>query len=279
MSLALTTSTAVSIYASPTTEDDGYTYPDDASDEEKEEIDEQEQEAWEDAGSPGEQDNDSDDNGDDGDDGNDLPEPQQTFTCSDGSTVTGDDECPPTGPNPYCDKVGPNYRGSCHDRKDYSDITGLYSCNDETQKTDWRDCKDATEKRDDNNDNGETKTIHKTTVIQGLSASATATANANAADVSNCRLDGSANGIQQKFDTPKYLACGLYADGQKAYLDGFVVGCTQVGNTQLVCQSLVDSSILNTKTQPTKMATQPTQTQTQTTTQPTQAIQPATVDG
>jgi hypothetical protein len=41
-------------YASSTSEDDGYTYPDDASDEEKEEIDEQEQEAWEDAGRPGE---------------------------------------------------------------------------------------------------------------------------------------------------------------------------------------------------------------------------------
>ena len=109
--------------------------------------------------------------------------------------------------------------------------------------------------------------------------SATATANANAVDVSNCRLDGSANGIQQKFDTPKYLACGLYADGQKAYSDGFVVGCTQICNTQLVCQALVDSSILNTKTQPTQTATQPTQTQTQTATQPTQAIQPATVDG
>lgn len=63
MSLALTTSTAVSIYASPTTEDDGYTYPDDASDEEKEEIDEQEQEAWEDAGRPGDNNDDEKDNG------------------------------------------------------------------------------------------------------------------------------------------------------------------------------------------------------------------------
>jgi hypothetical protein len=194
--------------------------------------------------------------------------------------------------NPYCDKVGPDYRGSCHDRKDYSDITGLYSCNDGTQKTDWRDCKDATEKRDDNNNNGKTKIVHKTTVIQRPTATATANSDSNAADVSNCKLDGSANGIQQKFDTPKYLACGLYADGQKAYSDGFVVGCTQIGNTQLVCQALVDSSILNTKTQPTQTqtatqptqtqtqtATQPTQTQMQTATQPTQAIQPATIGG
>jgi hypothetical protein len=58
-------------YASSTSEDDGYTYPDDASDEEKEEIDEQEQEAWEDAGRPGERDDDDDDESNDNDDDND----------------------------------------------------------------------------------------------------------------------------------------------------------------------------------------------------------------
>jgi hypothetical protein len=136
--ITLITSHQQSIYASPTTEDDGYTYPVDATEEEKEEIDEQEQEAWEDAGRPGEvddndDDNDDDDNGDNGDNG------EQIFTCSDGSTVTGDEECSSTGPNPYCDKVGPNYRGSCHDRKDYSETTGLYHCNDGTQKSDWRE--------------------------------------------------------------------------------------------------------------------------------------------
>jgi hypothetical protein len=107
------------------------------------------------------------------------------------------------------------------------------------------------------------------------SATATATATATAAEVSSCRLDGSTHGIQQKFDTAKYQACGLYPNGQKAYTDGFVVGCTQVGNTQLICQALVDSSILNMRTQPTQTPTQPPQTpQTQTTTQPTQGIQP-----
>ena len=44
MTIIMITSNQLSMYASPTTEDDGYTYPDDASDEEKEEIDEQEQE-------------------------------------------------------------------------------------------------------------------------------------------------------------------------------------------------------------------------------------------
>jgi len=70
--ITLTTSNQLSIYASPTTEDDGYTYPDDLSDEEKEEIDEQEQEAWEEAGRPGDR-NDDDDEKDNGGSNNDEP--------------------------------------------------------------------------------------------------------------------------------------------------------------------------------------------------------------
>jgi hypothetical protein len=68
--ITMMTPNQLSIYASPTTEDDGYTYPDDASDEEKEEIDEQEQEAWEDAGRPGDR-NDDDDEKDNGGNNND----------------------------------------------------------------------------------------------------------------------------------------------------------------------------------------------------------------
>jgi hypothetical protein len=43
-----------------------------------------------------------------------------------------------------------------------------------------------------------------------------------------------------------------FPNGQLAYSDGFVMGCTQIGNTNLICHSLVDSSILNTKIQPTQ---------------------------
>ena len=52
---------------------------------------------------------------------------------------------PPKKPLPYCDKVEDdhNYDGPCHDRKDFSDDTGLYPCNDGTEKEDWRDCEDA----------------------------------------------------------------------------------------------------------------------------------------
>ena len=86
----------------------------------------------------------------------------------------------------------------------------------------------------------------------------------NAADETSCRLYGNADGIQQKFDSTKFQSCGLYLNGQKAYSDGFITGCTQVGNTQVICQALVNSSILNAKIQP---------TQTQTVTQPTQTVQ------
>lgn len=45
--------------------------------------------------------------------------------------------------NPYCDLVPDNYPGSCHDRKDYDENTGLYPCRDGSNVKDWRDCKDA----------------------------------------------------------------------------------------------------------------------------------------
>jgi hypothetical protein len=46
-------------------------------------------------------------------------------------------------PNPYCDLVPEDYKGSCWDRKDYSEDTGLYSCNDGSHKERWQDCKDS----------------------------------------------------------------------------------------------------------------------------------------
>jgi hypothetical protein len=87
----------------------------------------------------------------------------------------------------------------------------------------------------------------------------------NAVDISNCKLDGSADGIQQKFDTAKYQVCKLHTNSDKVYYDGFITGCMQLGNTKLICEAIADSNILNIKTQ----------LQTQTTTQPTQELQPA----
>lgn len=124
-------------------------------------------------------------------------------------------------------------------------------------------CDSQVKKKNDNN-----KVIKKTTVINSATASASASRTATSAEVSSCRLDGSADGILQKFDSAKYQACGLYVEGHKAYSDGFVIGCTQVGNTKLICQAFADSNIMNMKTQSAQAATQPTQ----------QGIQPAAVD-
>lgn len=108
--------------------DDGYVYPDDSTPEEQQEQDEQEQQAWEDAGSPGK-------------------EPEQTFTCSvDGSIVTEAEDCPSTGPLPYCDTPAGKAASGCHDRFDTDSETGMATCNDGTHKKDPLDCKDATNK-------------------------------------------------------------------------------------------------------------------------------------
>jgi hypothetical protein len=192
------TSNQLSIYASPTTEDDGYTYPDDASDEEKEEIDEQEQEAWEDAGRPGEQDNDNDND----------------------------------GANPYCDNVPDNYQGTCHDRQDTDDITGLDPCNDGTQRADYRDCPDAS----DDDDNSKTTTIPlpSSTVVPLQAVNESRWYN-------NCLSGGEGRGSVLDFDTSSYETCGDNADGDKAYYDGFVKGCMGIdsANTKELCEAYV----------------------------------------
>ena len=114
-------------------------------------------------------------------------------------------------------------------------------------------------------------TIHHQVVVR------LQTVNLIGAEVSNCRIDGNTHGIQQKFNPVRYQACGLYPNAQLAYTDGFVAGCTQVGNTQQLCQAFV---VMNTQQTQTAAATQPI---TQSTTQPTQtlqstqAIQPAAV--
>ncbi|MGH9974997.1 MAG: hypothetical protein ACRD8Z_04065, partial [Nitrososphaeraceae archaeon] len=124
-------------------------------------------------------------------------------------------------------------------------------------------CHEPDEKKNDNDN--DKKVIQKTTVIQSATATATANANTNAADVSNCKLNGNADGIQQKFNPVRYQACGLYTSADKAYYDGFVAGCMQVGNTKLICETVANN---NTIAPPAQM---------QTATQSTQAIQPATV--
>ncbi len=107
------------------------------------------------------------------------------------------------------------------------------------------DCGDP----DNNNGKSSSSSSSTTTIIDP-------TASVN--EVSNCRVDGSANGIQQKFDTAKYQTCGLYPNGQLAYSNGFMGGCTKAGNTQQLCQAFVD---MNTKPTQTAATQLPPQTQ------------------
>ena len=204
------------------------------------EQEERAQEDWEDAGRPDIEVTAGEDN-----DNNDY---ENVNDDSENDNNANDD-------NPYCDQ---DDSGSCWDRKDYDDKTGLYPCKDGSQVTDWRKC------TDDNDNYNRPKVVHKTTVIQ--SPSANVTINTNPAEAYSCRLDGSADGIQQKFDAANYQACTIYVNGQDAYTDGFVTGCTQVGNSEQLCQAFVHSSILNTKSQPTKIAIQPAQLPVRTTT-------------
>jgi hypothetical protein len=64
-----------------------------------------------------------------------------TVRCSNGSTAEVASMCPTK--LPYCHKVPDGYQGSCHDIKDIDQSTGLYLCNDGTQKADYKDCKDV----------------------------------------------------------------------------------------------------------------------------------------
>jgi hypothetical protein len=58
---------------------------------------------------------------------------------------------------PYCDTPEGNAAQSCHDRDDYDEDTGLYPCNDGSQKTNPDDCPDAsqdTQQSADDSNNG-----------------------------------------------------------------------------------------------------------------------------
>ena len=164
--------------------------------------------------------------------------------------MSRDEECPSTGPNPYCDQVGSNYRGVCHDRKDYSESTGLYPCNDGTQKTDWRDCKDATKT---GNENDNTNTEIKTTIIPTPYLTATAPpapaptlAPSNTMDVTSCETAGTSDGKIVVFDAETFRECKLHLlnDYSNAYYNGFVKECMkQIGQTEHTCVEVVKDAV------------------------------------
>ena len=71
---------------------------------------------------------------------------QEQKECYDGIIVVADQPCPPPkDPSPYCNTPAAEASKSCWDVKDYSEDTGLYSCNDGTHKADWKDCVDVSD--------------------------------------------------------------------------------------------------------------------------------------
>jgi hypothetical protein len=74
--------------------------------------------------------NDSDDNSNDDSDNDTEPEDEDSKT--------------------YCDV--PNPSNPCHDRRDGSEITGLYTCIDGSHEEDWQDCKGGGSEDEENSD-------------------------------------------------------------------------------------------------------------------------------
>ena len=71
---------------------------------------------------------------------------QEQKECYDGIIVVADQPCPPPkDPSPYCNTPAAEASKSSWDVKDYSEDTGLYSCNDGTHKADWKDCVDVSD--------------------------------------------------------------------------------------------------------------------------------------
>jgi hypothetical protein len=66
---------------------------------------------------------------------------------------------------PYCDTSEGDASQSCHDRDDYDEDTGLYPCNDGSQKSNPDDCPDAfkeTQQSEDDSINGRGKNYSPT---------------------------------------------------------------------------------------------------------------------
>jgi hypothetical protein len=220
--ITMITPIQLSIYASPTTEDDGWTEGDYSGSPEEQE--QQAQDDWEHAGRPGDNDNDDDDDNDDKT--NDLPRCKLGVvvdcvlndlgqTCEVGTSedacqdiyggVQGSPERDQNGqlinkPNPYCDQP---HTGPCHDRKDYNQggpNDGLYPCNDGTVKEDWRDCEDATKSSKDtsspsssNNDNSKPYPYCKSEMGKAPVCGVIKSSNDNVSDRPEC-----VNGVRQE---------------------------------------------------------------------------------
>ena len=123
--------------------------------------------------------------------------------------------------NPYCDLLSNEERMdvTCHDRKDYSDTTGLYHCNDGTTRTDWQDCPDVSGYDYSNSNN-----------------------NNNSDEIaSKCWKDGYDDGQDNPFDQDRYEECHFNAEGtDNPYYHAFIFGCKDAGNIEETCERFTD---------------------------------------
>jgi hypothetical protein len=109
-------------------------------------------------------------------------------------------------------------------------------------KSDHKSGNDKESDGNNNRDNGGSNE-HKTIQSAIASASANATVTVNTVNGTYvCQLEGIAAGTHQAFDMLKYQACGAQANGQKAYYDGFVQQCMQVGNSKQICEAVTGVS-------------------------------------
>lgn len=67
----------------------------------------------------------------------------ESETGEEGPTEGQENEKPEREALPYCDTPEGDAAQSCHDRDDYDEDTGLYPCNDGSQKSNPDDCPDA----------------------------------------------------------------------------------------------------------------------------------------
>jgi hypothetical protein len=127
--------------------------------------------------------------------------------------------------NPYCDLLSDEERRdvTCHDRKDYSDTTGLYTCNDFSHVQDWRDCPDVSGYDYDGNFFPEEGTKEFN-------------------DIKECVDDGYEDGRNEPFNTDRHEECDVFGYLEvNPYYDAFINGCVSVeGNTQEICERNID---------------------------------------
>lgn len=117
--------------------------------------------------------------------------------------------------NPYCDLLSDEERRdvTCHDRKDYSDTTGLYTCNDGSHKENWEDCPDVSGYDYDNNNND------------------------NELANEQCWDDGYDDGQNNPFDQDRYGHFNAEGTDNPYY---HALGCKDAGNTEETCETFTD---------------------------------------